>query len=106
MDRAAAGTGGETKTADSLAPRLSEPRREHHSDGGADEAADDRPASLIHAATIAARGYFVNTRAPSASPTLMASPSANLPRSSALDSGFSTRRWIARFIGRAPYSAS
>ena len=101
-DRAPAGTGGEAETAERLAPRLSEPGREDHSDGGADDAAEDCVASLAHAATIAARGYFVNTRLPSATSTLTVSPSTNRPRSSALDSGFSTSRWMARFIGRAP----
>ena len=104
--RAAARAGGDTQTVERLASRLTASRREDYADHRAEHAAEHRIAHLPHARTIAARGYLVNTRLPSATSTLMVSPSLNSPRSIALDSGFSTRRWMARFMGRAPYSAS
>ena len=106
-ERAAAGTGGEAQTVERLAPRLAESRREHDADGGADHAAEDSPASLPHAATIAARRYLVEHQGAVGEPDLDRVARGEPSRaSSSRESGFSIRRWMARFSGRAPNSAS
>src|SRR5439155_23071772 len=46
------------------------------------------------------------TSSPPFAPTSTMSPSTNLPSSICIASGSCTRRWIARFSGRAPYTGS
>ena len=51
-------------------------------------------------------GARSKTSSPSLASTRTVSPSPNSPSSSRSASGFSTRRWIARLSGRAPYVGS
>jgi hypothetical protein len=62
-----------------------------------------RPWPLARAQPRSSRGpAFSKTSSPSRASTRTVSPSAKSPSSSRSASGFSTRRWSARFSGRAP----